>query len=60
MLSVKWAAKKPYYHQESDRVVYFGETKTDSLAAQFQGKVDDFRVISVCGKESEITAQVFP
>jgi len=45
--NVKWAAKKPYYHQESDRIVYYGETKTDSLAAQFQEKVDDFRVITI-------------
>jgi len=51
--NVKWAAKKPYYHQESDRIVYYGETRTDSLAVQFQEKVDDFRVITVWQKKDE-------
>lgn len=43
----KWAAKVPFYHQGSDRVVFYGETKTDSLGAHLREKMEDFRVISV-------------
>jgi len=33
--------------------MYYGETKTDSLAAQFPEKVDDFRVITIWQKKDE-------
>lgn len=45
--NVKWAGKEPYYHQESDRIVYYGEAKSNSLSDQFQEKIDDFRVIAI-------------
>jgi len=45
--NAKWAGKKPFYHKETDKIVYFAETKSGCLGAQFQQKIDDFRVITI-------------
>ena len=45
--NIKWAGKEPFYHQETDRVVYYGEAKTNSLASQFKEKINDFRMIAI-------------
>lgn len=48
--TVKWAGKRPFYHEETDTAVYFTETKTDFITAQLaqlKGKTGVFRVITV-------------
>jgi hypothetical protein len=51
--SVKWAEKKSFYHEGTDRTVYFTETKTNFMTTQIDESVDDYRIITVRkGEES--------
>ena len=45
--SVKWAAKRPYYHEETDRVYYFAETKSGLGESQFRGHQNELRVVTI-------------
>jgi hypothetical protein len=45
--SVKWSAKRPYYHEETDRVYYFAETKSDLWEPQFRGHKNELRVVTI-------------
>jgi len=51
--NAKWAGKKPYYHEETDRIVFYGETKTDFLSQQFKREMDNFRVIALWNNKEE-------
>jgi hypothetical protein len=45
--TVRWVAKRPYYHEEIDRVYYFAETKSDFLEGYFHWKKDGIRVLTI-------------
>jgi hypothetical protein len=51
--TVKWAGKKPFYHETTKRTFYYAETRTDFVAVQFQEKADDFRIITVWRNKEE-------
>jgi len=45
--SAKWAAKRPYYHAETETILYFSETKTNFFASKLSLPIDEFRLISL-------------
>lgn len=45
--SVKWGAKKPFYHEGIDKILYFTETKSDYPAEQLRRSMPEFRVITM-------------
>jgi len=47
MGNVKWAGKKPYYHQPTDAIYHWAETKPSGLSQLFGAKPPELRVITV-------------
>ena len=45
--TVKWAEKKPFYHQGVDKIYHFTETRTGFFASRLQSKRDEFRMITL-------------
>jgi len=45
--TAKWAGKKPWFHQATDRIFYCAETRTSYAATRFQEEMDELRVITI-------------